>query len=59
MENIKNQINEDLWLKGILFDSKNLQLSDASQTAFIELVNPAYKKCKRQRKFIRFEKIIN
>ena len=35
------ETGEDLWLKGLVLDNKSRQLSDASHTAFIELVNPA------------------
>ena len=35
------ETGEDLWLKGLVLDNKSRQLSDASNTAFIELVNPA------------------
>lgn len=35
------ETGEDLWLKGLVLDNNGRQLSDASHTAFIELVNPA------------------
>lgn len=34
------ETGEDLWLKGLVFDNNSRKLSDASHTAFIELVNP-------------------
>ena len=34
------ETGEDLWLKGLVLDNNGRKLSDASHTAFIELVNP-------------------